>query len=135
MDGVGVNERDLQPEEPFPRPVIDQIGTCSRELGKRNVEICHLVGDMVHPRAALGEEPADRGVVPERRQQLDATLPGADRGRLDPLLGNGRAMLDLSPEEPLVRAYRFVEILDGNAKVVNAAGVHLRRCYLERDGD
>ena len=42
------------------------------ELGERRADVVHLVGDVVHAGAALREELADRRVLAERGQQLDA---------------------------------------------------------------
>ena len=72
MDGVGVDERDLQAEEPKARAVVDQLGPFRGELVEDGADVVDLVGDVMHPGAALGEEAADRRFLAGRRQQLDA---------------------------------------------------------------
>jgi len=129
VDGVGVDERDLEPEEPAARPFVDQLGALGNQLVQRLADIVDLVRDVVHARASLGEEPPDRRLVAERREQLDAA--GTDpKGRsLDTLLGNGLAVLELGAEEPLVRLDRLVQIGDRDAEMVDSARLHGRGCY------
>src|SRR5688572_24489294 len=69
---IGVDERDLQPEETLVRLLVDQLRTLAREPGQCLGEIADLVGDVVHPRAALGEEASDVRVLGQRRDELDA---------------------------------------------------------------
>ena len=91
------------------------------ELGPH---VLDLVGDVVHPGAAFGQELAHRRFLAERREQLDP--PGADqqRGRLDALVVDLGAVLDLGAEEALVGLDRLVEVVDGDAEVVDAADLH-----------
>ena len=72
----------------------------------------------MHARAALGEEPPDRRLGPERAQQLDAALAGAQRRGLDALLLDGLAMLEPRAEELRVGRDRLVEVGDGDADVM-----------------
>ena len=76
---------------------------------------------MVHPRAAAGEEAADRRVVAGRRHELDAALADEQRRSLDALLDERLAVLEPSLEEALVRADRVVEVGDGEPDVVDPA--------------
>ena len=78
------------------------------------------------PGAARGEEPADGRVVAERREQLDPAAADEHRRRLDALVGHRRAVLELGAEQPRVRPERLVEILDGDAEMMDAARVHTR---------
>src|SRR4029079_7182081 len=71
VDGVGMDERDLQPEQPASRNLVDQLGFLVLEAGKGRSDVVDLVGDVVHARAALGEEAPDRRVVARRDEQLD----------------------------------------------------------------
>src|SRR5256886_17489785 len=73
VNGVGMHERDLEPEEALPRLVVDQLDTLFGELVDRGANVGHLVSNMVHPWPPLGEELADRSLIAERGQQLDAT--------------------------------------------------------------
>src|SRR5579871_6819028 len=60
---VGVDERDAHPVEAGPWLVVDQLDALGAQFGELGVEVVDLVCDVVHPRAALGEETPDRGVV------------------------------------------------------------------------
>src|SRR3989440_3879801 len=65
VDGVGMDEGDLEPEEALPRLVVDQLRARARELRERRREIVDRPGDVVHPGAALREGLADRRGGPE----------------------------------------------------------------------
>src|SRR5205085_10529102 len=124
VDGMRVDERDLEAEEPLPRLVVDQLRAAFGEVRQRLAQVVDLVGDVVHARPAVREELADRRVGAERGEQLDAALADADRSRLDALLRHELAVLELGAEEPLIRRERLVEVLDGDAEVVDAARGH-----------
>jgi hypothetical protein len=79
---------------------------------------------VVHPRAALGEELADRSLHAERCHQLDAALADPDRDRLDALVRERPAMLDAGAEEPLVGPDCVVEVFDCDAEVMDPQGLH-----------
>ena len=70
-------------------------------------------------RPALGEELADRRVVAERREQLDVRVADAQQRSLDALLGDRLAVLERHLEDLAVELDRGVEILDGDADVVD----------------
>jgi hypothetical protein len=112
MDGIRVDERDLEAEQTGARVFVDQVRTRACKLGQRGIEIAHLVGNVVHARPSLREEAADRRVLAERLEQLDATLADADRRRADALILHRRAVLDLCAEQPLVGRESRVEVLD-----------------------
>ena len=124
MRGVGVDERDLETEEPRPRLLVDQLRALVGEVSELAAQVADLVRDVVHAGAALREKPADGRVVAERREELEATVPDAHRGRLHALIGHGGAVLDGRAEEALVRVHRCVEIVDRDTEVVNRAGAH-----------
>ena len=126
-DGVGVDEGDLEPEEPAVRLLVDQLDALLGEASQLALEIVDLVGDVVHPGPAAGEELADRGLVAERREQLDAAVADAHRRRFDALLGHRVAVLDLGAEQPRVRVDRLVEILDGDSEMMDPLRLHARR--------
>ncbi len=119
-----MHEGDLQAEHPPSRLGVDQLGTLLDQVGDGRPHIGHLVSDMMESGPAPGQESPDRRVLRECGQQLDATLTDTDRRRLDTLALDEGPMLDPSAEETLVAPYRLVEILDGNADVVDAACVH-----------
>ena len=115
VNRVGMHERDLEPEEALPRLVVDQLDTLFGELVDRGANVRDLVSDMVHPGPPFGEELADRSLIAERGQQLDATRADRQGGRFDALCWNRLAMLEARPEDPLIGRHRFVEVLDRNA--------------------
>src|SRR6266576_6679375 len=112
VDGIGVDERHLEPEETGAGAFVDQICTCGRQLRQRRIEVGHLVRDVVHPRPSLLEEAADGRVLPERLEQLDTTCAASDRRGTDSLSCDCRAMLDPCAEQTLVGRESRVEVLD-----------------------
>jgi hypothetical protein len=74
---------------------------------------------VVKARAPLGEEPADGGLVPERKEQLDVRVAHAQERGLDALLSDRLAVLQGHPETLGVELDRRVEILDGDAHVID----------------
>lgn len=114
-----MDERDLEAEHAAARLRVDQLGAGAGEMLELRVDVGDLVGDVMHARAALGEEAADGSVLPERAEQLHAALSDADRGGLDTLLVDTRAVLERRPEEPLVRLERAVEVVHGDSDMVN----------------
>ncbi len=119
-----MHERDLEPEQSLTGTFVDQVGPRVRELGKGRVEIGNLIGDVVHPGAAFGEEPADRGVLPERLEQLDAAVADAERGGAYTLILDGCTVLDLSAEQPSVGRKRRVQVLHRNTEMMNPSRLH-----------
>jgi hypothetical protein len=124
VNGVRVDERDLEPEEPTPRMLVDQLRAVCRELAQGLADIVDLVGDVVHPRPPLGEKLPDRSLGAERREQLDAIRADPQRCGLDALARNRLAVLELGAEEALVGCDRLVEILDRDAEVMDSARLH-----------
>ena len=114
MDGIGVDERDLETEETGAGAFVDQICTRGRQLRQRYIEVGHLVRDVVHSRSSLLEEAADGRVLAERLEQLDTTFADSDRCGTDTLTFDCRAMLDPRAEQTLVGRESRVEVLDRN---------------------
>lgn len=119
-----MDKRDLQAEEPPARARIDQLGPLGRELVESGADVVDLECDVMHPGAPLREELADRRVLAECSQQLDPVRTDAQRRGLDALLLERLAVLELGPEEPVVRRERRIEIVDGDAQVMNAMRLH-----------
>ena len=115
---------DLEPEQPFPRLLVDQLGAFGRKPSELDVNVVDFVGNVVHAGAAVGEEPADRSLLAERCKQLDSS--GADKhgGSLDALVLDAGTVLELRSEESLVRVERVVQVVNGDAEVMDAAGSH-----------
>src|SRR5262249_50954122 len=124
IDGVGMEERDLEPEQTPSRLLVDQLDALLGELSDRHADVSHLVGDVMHPRPAFAQELSHRGLLAERRQQLDAVLADPQRCRLDSLFGNRLPVLEPGTEKTLVRADGLIEVFDGNAEMVDPAGLH-----------
>jgi hypothetical protein len=124
VNGVWMDERDLEAEEATARARVDQLGPFGGELVEGDADVVDLESDVVHSGAPLREELADRRVLAERGEQLDPVGADAQRRRLDALLLERLAVLELGPEEPVVRGQRRVEIVDGNAQVMNAVRLH-----------
>ena len=119
-----MDERDLKAEEPPSRARVDQLGPFGGELVESGADVIDLERDVVHPGAPLREELADRRVLAECSQQLDAVRADAQRRRLYALLLERLAVLELGPEEPVVGGQRRIEIVDGDAQVMNAVRLH-----------
>ena len=119
-----MKERDLQAEEAFARCCVDQLHAFSGERGQRCAQIVDLVGHVMHPRAALGQELAHRRVVAGWREQLDTAVADEHGSRLDALGENRRAMLDPGAEKTGIRSESLVEVADRDSDVMNAADVH-----------
>ena len=117
-----MDERDLEAEHAAPWRLVDQLGSGPRKMRERGPDVLDLVGDVVHPRPPLGEEPADGRVVAERPEELEPTLADPDRSGLDSLLLDARTVLEPGSEKALVRVEGAVEILDGETDVVDGAG-------------
>src|SRR5262245_18362057 len=102
VDGVGVDERDLEAEEPPARPCVDQLCALGGELVESGADVVDLEGDVMHSGAPLREELADRRVVAERGQELHPVGADAQRRCLDALLLERLAVLELGTEQPVV---------------------------------
>jgi hypothetical protein len=73
-----MDEGDLEAEHAAARRLVDQLGARVRKVGEGGADVVDLVCDVVHTRAALREEAADRCVLAECAQQLEAALADAD---------------------------------------------------------
>lgn len=122
-----MDESDLQPVEPRSRLAIDQLGSAGREVVESRRQILDLEGDVMHPRAALGEEPPHRRLLAQSGEQLDTVVTHPHRGGSHPLLLHRLAMLERRPEQPLVGLDRAVEVLHGHSEMVDCARIHLAR--------
>src|SRR5689334_25405570 len=84
VDGIGMDEGDLEAEEPAPRPLVNQLRPLCLELVDGGADVLDLVRDVVHAGAAFGEELPHRRVVAEGGEQLDPAGSDPERGRLHP---------------------------------------------------
>ena len=116
-----VDERDLEPEEAAPRPLVDQLGAVRREpLRARRRRR--------RPRTRRGASPGPRWrgtcrpACRARATASSSTRPSPtriDRG-LDALVGDGLAVLELGAEKPPVGVDGLVEVGDRDAEVMDS---------------
>jgi hypothetical protein len=126
MDGIWMDERDLEPEQPGPRLAVYELRTGSLERRERRADVTDFVRNVVHPGSALGDEFPDGRVFARRRQQLDASSADQHGRGFDALLPNARPVLDLGAEQTRVRVERLVEAFHGHAQMMDTADVHSR---------
>jgi hypothetical protein len=112
--GLGMQERNLEPEEAVPRALVDQVGSAGGEAAQLLADIVDLEGYMVHARPPLGEELADRCLGPEGREQLDSSAADPHRCGLDALIDDQLTVLELGAEQAAVRVDSLVEVGDGD---------------------
>ncbi len=124
MDGVRVDERDLEPEQARSWPLVDEVGAGAAQVSQGCIEVAHLVRDVVHARPSLGQEATNRSVLPQRLEQLHPSVTDPHRRRTDALVLHRRTVLNLGSEQALVRRQRGVEIFDGNAHMMDSPGLH-----------
>jgi hypothetical protein len=115
-----VQERDAGAADADPRRLVDQAQARLLQRRQRGVDVGHLVGDVVDAGALLGQELADGRVRAEGREELDVVLADVEEHRLDALLGHVLAVDELHVVRLLVEGDRGVEVLDGDAHVVDA---------------
>jgi hypothetical protein len=119
-----MHECDLEAEHPVPRDGVDQLDARGGKARQRRRDVVDGIRDVMHAGPALREEAADRRVVPERREQLDAAVAEPHRRGLDSLILDALAVLEAAAEQPLVRLDRRVEVFDGDPDVMNRACLH-----------
>src|SRR5438034_3516507 len=56
VDRVGMQERDLEPEQTLPRLLVDELDALFRELADRGPDVGDLVGDVQSPIGELAEQ-------------------------------------------------------------------------------
>src|SRR4051794_8183292 len=116
----GVHEGHARSPDARPRRLVDEPkprGPQALELG---LDVGRLVGDVVKPRPVLGQELADGRVRAQRRQQLDVALADVEQDGLDALGLHRLAVDEVEVEVGVVERERRVEVLDGDADVVDA---------------
>ncbi len=122
-----MHESDLQAEQTRTWDVVDHMHALSSEVGEPLRQVVDRVGDVMHPGTALGQELAHRRFFTKGREQLDAALAQTHGNRLYALRRERVATLDLAAEQPLVRVYRLIEVLDGDAQMVDPLRPHAKR--------
>src|SRR5262249_20265791 len=118
---LGVQERDAGLPDADTRLLIDQLYAGRLQLLERVVDVGDGVGDVVKARAALLQVLADRRVGAEWAEKLDVTLADVEQDGLDTLGLDGLAMRERHPERPLIERDSAVEVVGGNADVIDSA--------------
>src|SRR3954465_9440611 len=70
VDGIRMDERDLQSEHALARLLVDELRAVASQRVERGTDVLHLERDVMHARPARSEEPTDGCVFLERREQL-----------------------------------------------------------------
>jgi len=117
-----MDEGHFEAEHTAARRLVDQLGARIRQLREGGANVVHLVGDVMHPGAALREEAAHGRVRAERAQELEPARADADGRGLHSLPLHARALLEPCAEQALVRIECTVEILDRETHVMHRAG-------------
>src|SRR4051812_25837377 len=115
-----MQERDLRLPDAGARRLVDQAHSLVAQPPEDGLDVVDLVGDVVQPRAALGEELADRRVVVERGEQLDVVLAHVQQPGLDTLRLHRLAVHQGEPVDVDVEVDRLLEVGDREADVVDA---------------
>ena len=116
-----MDECDLEAEEALARLLVDQVGACCGEAIELVADVVDLVRDVVHSRPAAGEESPDGRLLAERREQLEPSGADEHGRRLDALILDVGAVLELGAEQTRIRLERLVQVLDGHAEMMDAA--------------
>ena len=119
-----MDESDLEAEQPEPRLLVDQLRTCGGEAAELGAYVVDFVGNVVQPRPAAREEPANGRLLVERSEQLDPAGADEHGRRLDALILDDGAVLELGAEQAHVGLESLVQVLDDHAEMVNAVGDH-----------
>ena len=114
------HEGDAGAADAAARLLVDQLEPSTLDRLERGVDVAHLIGDVVKAGAALREELAHRGVLAERRKQLDVVLADVEQRGLDALLLDDLAVDELEAELLAPQLERGLELLDGDPDVVDA---------------
>src|SRR5215213_9606793 len=127
-----MQEGDAAAADPDPRLAVDQLQAGGPKLLQGRVDVADRVGDVVEARALALEELADGGLRTERPQQLNVTV--AEQNRLDALLLDGLAVGERHRESALVEAEGGVDVLDGDAHVVDPSEHRRQSMRPRREG-
>src|SRR3954452_14244269 len=116
-----VDERHARVADPHAGRLVDEPQAAVAQVGEGRLDVGDAIGDVVQPRPAAGEETADRrvGLARQRPQQLDVAGPDVEQDRLDTLLLDDLAMRERHAVRPLVQRDGGVEVVDGDADVVD----------------
>jgi len=118
-DGFRVYEGDAAVANAAPRLLVDQPqpgGTATLEGG---LDVVGRVGDVVQSGAVALQKPGDSAVGADGLEQLDVAFADVEQDRFDPERLHDLAVGERHAERALVQLDGGVEILDGDADVVD----------------
>ena len=119
MRALGMDERVPHPFRVFARRLVNQLRALFLETRERGVNVVYLEADVMHALAALGEIFRKTALRVLRFDQF--YFASADRHERD--LGTsaflGRDVIELHSERVGKERERRVDVLDGNADVIN----------------
>jgi len=116
-----VQERHAAAADSDARPLVYELDACAPSRIKGGLDVVGPIRHVMKAGAASREELPDRRVRPERAKQLHVALADAKQHGLHALLLDGLVVLDRHAEPLFVQRDRPVEVLDGNADVVDPA--------------
>src|SRR5919202_2060386 len=115
-----VHEGDTRVANAPPRRLVDELQAAVAERVEGRLDVADAVRDVVQPGPAAREEAADGAVGRERPQKLHVAFADVEQHRLDALLLDHLAVRELHAVRLLVQRDRGVEVVDGDADVVDA---------------
>src|SRR4051812_37927867 len=127
--GMRMDEGDVAAHQPGTGLLVDQLGATGCEPLELAGDVRHLESNVMHAGTAAVEEPPDRRVGTPRGEQLDALAADPHQRRVDSLVLERLAQLELCAEQAAVGVDRLVQVGHCDAEVMDAAHGHSRRCY------
>ena len=122
-----VHERDRGAARPRPGRLVDQLGALGPQVLERRLDVGDPVRDVVQARASRGERPSDRRLGAERAQQLHVRRADGEQHLLDALILDPLAVHRLDAEQPPVALDGGLEVIDGDAHVVDVGELERHR--------
>jgi len=116
-----VQESHAAAADADPRPLVDQLESRASRGLERRLDVIRAISHVVEAGSAPREELPDGRVRCERPQELDVALADAEQHGLDALLLDHLSVLERQAEAVAVQRERLVEVLDGDADVVDAS--------------
>ena len=117
--GRGMNERHQRAFAPGPRRLVDQPDALRLSCAERRVDVVDAQRDVVDARARASRCICAIARVRRRRlEQFERRLAHRDEVRAHPLRGDFLGRLDLEAERVAIERERRVEVLHGDADVI-----------------
>ena len=123
----GMHERDPVPPSSDPGVTVDELDLLLGQVAQSLFNRGDCVGDVMEAFAVPGQEATNGGVRAQWLQQLDVGGPDRDHGFLDSLFFDDRAVFGTYVVLPLVFGEGAVEIVDGDADMIDVDQSHAGR--------